>query len=342
MTASEPDSKKTIVHDDNIMPHQQQQPRLSFVFDDSVTEQIHSFNSASAPAGSSFAVSSSCTAPGGSTYNGHTTSSFLRSSTAPSSTSQPSFVSVPVGYPSTNVTSLCQNYPNPSNPSTFSSFSQPIVSQLPQFSGQSVSMSTCFQKSVPKLNADHFNGDSLSWIKWFSTFQATIDRAPMASPEKMIHLQSLLTGEAKAPVDGYGCTGDLYVSAKNRLQEHFGNPKRIVNAFLEKLSSFKAPNLAHPENYTQFSSFVLTILDTFSQLGFIHDLHSTTNLNVALAKLPNPLWLEWNKFVLEKNYQQPSLQTLSEWLLNFSKACNDLNSINHVTQNNFKTPGKRL
>ena len=43
---------------------------------------------------------------------------------------------------------------------------------------------------------------------------------------------------------------------------------------------------------------------------------------------------------MEKNYQQPSLQTLSEWLLNFSKACNDLNSINHVTQSNFKTPGK--
>ena len=69
MSASEPDSKKTIVHDDNIMPHQQQQPRLNFVFDDSVTEQTHSFNSASAPAGSSFAVSSSCTATGGSTYN---------------------------------------------------------------------------------------------------------------------------------------------------------------------------------------------------------------------------------------------------------------------------------
>ena len=123
MTASETDSKKTIVHDYNIMPHQQQQPRLNFVFDDSVTKQTHSFNSALAPAGGSFAVSSSFTAPGGSTYNGHTTSSFLRSSTAPCSTSQPSFVSVRVGYSSTNVTSLCQNYLNPSNPSTFSSFS---------------------------------------------------------------------------------------------------------------------------------------------------------------------------------------------------------------------------
>ena len=141
-------------------------------------------------------------------------------------------------------------------------------------------------------------------------------------------------------MDCYGCNGDLYVSAINRLQEHLGYPKRFVNAFLEKLSNFTAPNLAHTESYTQFYSFLLSMVDTFSQLGFIHDLHSITNLNVALAKLPNPVRLERNKFVLEKNYQQPSLHTLSEWLLNFSKACNDLSSINHVTQNNFKTPGK--
>ena len=77
-TASEPDPKKSIVHDDNIMPHQQQQPRLNFVFDDSVTEQTHLFNSASAHDGSSFANSPNFTAPSGSTYNGHTTSSFFQ------------------------------------------------------------------------------------------------------------------------------------------------------------------------------------------------------------------------------------------------------------------------
>ena len=166
----------------------------------------------------------------------------------------------------------------------------------------------------------------------------------------MIHLQSLLTGKATAIVDGYGCNGNLYVSAINRLQNLFGNPKRIVNAFLEKLPNFKAQDPAYTESNTQFFSFLLKMVDTFSQLGFIHDLHSTTNpnvalaklpnLNVALAKLPNPVRLEWNKFVLEKNHQQPSPQTLSEWLLNFFKACNDLSSINHVTQNIFKTHGK--
>ena len=66
-TALEPDPKKNIIHDDHIWPQPQQQLRLNFVFDDSVIEQTQLFNSATVPAGSSFAVSSSFTAPGGST-----------------------------------------------------------------------------------------------------------------------------------------------------------------------------------------------------------------------------------------------------------------------------------
>ena len=148
----------------------------------------------------------------------------------------------------------------------------------------------------------------------------------------MIHLQFLLTGGAKALVDGYGCNGDLYASAIHRLQEHFGNPKRIVNAFLKKSNRFKTHNLSHPESYTHFSSLLLTTVDTFQPLGFVHDLHSTTNLKVALAKLPNPVRLEWNKFVLEKDFQQSSLQILSDWLLHYSKACRDLNCIPQTFQ----------
>ena len=146
------------------------------------------------------------------------------------------------------------------------------------------SMSVCFQKSVPKLHAETFNGDPMKWIKWYSIFKATIDQSPMSSAEKMIHLQSLLTGEAKALVDGYGCNGGLYAAALSRLQEHFCNLKRIVNAFLEKLSNFRNQNLSNPENYTQYSSFLLTLVDTFQQLGFIHVLHSIINLNIVLTK----------------------------------------------------------
>ena len=198
------------------------------------------------------------------------------------------------------------------------------------------SMSVCFQKSVPKLHAETFNGDPMKWIKWYSIFKATIDQSPMSSAEKMIHLQSLLTGEAKALVNGYGCNGDLYAAALSRLQEHFGNSKRIVNGFLDKLPNFRNPNLSNPESYTKYSSFLLKLVDTFQQLGFIHDLHSTINMNIALTKLSNPVRLEWNRYVLEKTMTQPSLNALAEWLLNYAKACRDLpTNSNHPSSQNI-------
>ena len=66
------------------------------------------------------------------------------------------------------------------------------------------------------------------------------------------------------------------------------------------------------------------LVDTFQQLGFIHDLHSTINMNIALTKLPIPVRLEWNRYVLEKTMTQPSLKALAEWLLNYAKACRNL------------------
>ena len=103
----------------------------------------------------------------------------------------------------------------------------------------------------------------------------------MSSAEKIDPFAITAHGGNKALVDDYGCNGDLYAADLSRLQEHFGNSKRIANAFLDKLSNFRKPNLSNPEFYTQYTSFLLTFVDTFQKLGFTHDLHSTINKNIA-------------------------------------------------------------
>ena len=70
---------------------------------------------------------------------------------------------------------------NPPHRSSQPSFALPTVSILPQ---TATSMSICFQKLVPKLQATKLDGDSLNWFKWFSVFQATIDPSPMSSGGK--------------------------------------------------------------------------------------------------------------------------------------------------------------
>ena len=114
--------------------------------------------------------------------------------------------------------------------------------------------------------------------------------------KKMIHQQSFLIGEAKALVDGYGCNGSLYAPALARLEEHFCNPNRNVNAFLEKLSHFRPPNLTIPYSYTQFSAFLLTLVDTFQQLGFNLDIHSKCQSSLKQVSITSPLGMQKARF----------------------------------------------
>ena len=46
------------------------------------------------------------------------------------------------------------------------------------------SMSICFQKSVPKLHPETFNGDPVKWTRWYSIFKAFIDQSSMYSAGK--------------------------------------------------------------------------------------------------------------------------------------------------------------
>ena len=79
-----------------------------------------------------------------------------------------------------------------------------------------ISMSTCFQKSVPKLQATKICLDEV--VRHFSGhnnfFAYVIIR-------KMIYHQSLLNGESKHLIDGYGCNDSLDIPALNRLEKHF-------------------------------------------------------------------------------------------------------------------------
>ena len=88
----------------------------------------------------------------------------------------------------------------------------------------------------------------IHWAGWNGTafFKILLTEHLWQFLRKMIHLQSLLTSKAKGPVHGYGCNSDLYASALNCLQEHLGNAKQFVTAFLEKLYRSKLPNLIGP------------------------------------------------------------------------------------------------
>ena len=196
-------------------------------------------------------------------------------------------------------------------------------------------ISKTFRKSVPIVKPFIFDGEPEQWLDWIGLFNATINSTDMTNSEKMTHLQKLVSGDAKSLIRGYGCNGAMYDAALQRLENDFGNPTKIVTSFLRRLDAISGPNLRHTRSYKDLANFLQTMVDTFTTLGFQHDLHSTTNVQTVLSKLPTPCRLEWNRYNLQCNIRQPSLIDLNNWFNKYAEACSDLpsNNNNNNTRN---------
>ena len=191
------------------------------------------------------------------------------------------------------------------------------------------------RKSVPIVKPFIFDGEPEQWLNWIGLFNTTINSTDMTNSEKMTHLQKLVSGDAKSLIRGYGCNGAMYDAALQLLENDLGNPTKIVTSFLRRLDAISGPNLRHTRSYKDLVNFLQTMVDTFTTLGFQHDLHSTTNVQTVLSKLPTPCRLERNRYNLQCNIRQPSLIDLTYWFNIYAEACSDLpsNSNNNNTRN---------
>ena len=146
----------------------------------------------------------------------------------------------------------------------------------------------------------------------------------MTTAEKMTHLQTLVKDQAKSVIRGYGYNGDMYIIALKRLQDSFGNPTKFVTSFLQRLNCHPIPTLEQPDSFTVYSNFLTTLVDTFEQLDFQHDIRSTTNVQQALRKLPTETRLAWNRHAVSSGLKQPTLNDVTLWLREFGLACSEM------------------
>ena len=142
-------------------------------------------------------------------------------------------------------------------------------------------MSSTFQKSIPNVKPPIFNEYPLLSLDWIGLINVTIHSSDMPTSERMTHLQTLVKDETKTVIRGYGYNGYMYFIALKRLQDTFGNPTKIVTSFLQRLNCHPIPTLEQPDSFTVYSNFLTTLVDTFENLTFHHDICSTTNVQQA-------------------------------------------------------------
>ena len=113
----------------------------------------------------------------------------------------------------------------------------------------------------------------------------------------MHYLKKYLSGSAKDAVEGYFlvCTEDAYEEAKKLLDQRYGDPFVIANAFREKLDSWQKVPSRDGDALRKYSDFLRQCETAMQITGSFHVLNNPKENRKMLAKLPDWLITRWGR-----------------------------------------------
>ena len=176
------------------------------------------------------------------------------------------------------------------------------------------------KEPLPEWKLPEFSGDPLQWPEWFGQFKSAVDSATWTDAAKTTYLKTLVTGKAKAVIEGFAYCGDMYQEALKALERKYGQPQTVVSAHLEKLGSWPSVKMHNSESLIAYAIVISSLVGVFKSLGFDADLRSSTLLMQAVSKLPPNLKEAWAMYTVKRNFSRPTLNEFNEWLQQKSEA----------------------
>lgn len=93
---------------------------------------------------------------------------------------------------------------------------------------------------LSKLEMKRFNGRQTEWQAFIDCFDSAVHSNPkLSNIDKMNYLKSLVEGPAAAPIKGLPLTSENYNSAREILEQRYGNKQLIISSHVDNL--FKLP-----------------------------------------------------------------------------------------------------
>ena len=152
---------------------------------------------------------------------------------------------------------------------------------------------------LPKLKLSSFDGNPLEWPEWLNMFKATVHHRDIPDSEKMSHLKTLWTGEAKSAMSGMGYSGEFYVQACELLGRKFGRPYLIVDAQLNILRKQQQIRMHDSTAIINYSITINNLVNVLKQYNYEGDLHSSSrqlkNCLQTLKKSGSSSWTSAKK-----------------------------------------------
>ena len=152
---------------------------------------------------------------------------------------------------------------------------------------------------LPPPEPSLFSGDPLQYSGWKAAFHTLIEQRNIPKTERIHYLKRYLTGTAKESVENYFLLSseNAYDEAKKLLDERFGDPFIIGNAFRDKLE--KWPRIASRDNKSllKFADFLRQCHAAMDSIGSLKILDDDRENKKLISKLPDWIVTRWSRIV---------------------------------------------
>ncbi|MCG8033931.1 MAG: DUF1759 domain-containing protein, partial [Candidatus Thiodiazotropha taylori] len=147
-------------------------------------------------------------------------------------------------------------------------------------------VSSASQLRLPKLTLPSFSGSILEWPTFWDSFESSIHlNSALPDIQKFSYLKSLTQDAAARAIDGFPLTNANYTKAIELLRERFGQPHKIINAYMQALLEMPRPSKTLQSLQTFYDNLE-TYIRGLESLGQSQDSYGSLLVPIVIDKLP--------------------------------------------------------
>jgi len=152
---------------------------------------------------------------------------------------------------------------------------------------------------LPRPEPDVFDGNLLRFPLWMKSFETLVESRTYQPSERLYYLGKYTSGEAKEAVSGLlPLSGnDAYLEAKKLLQERYGNPFLVSDAYRKKINDWPRIPANDGPSLRKLADFLEHCKSAMKEIKYLAILDDPEENQKILRKLPNYLVTRWGRTV---------------------------------------------
>jgi len=140
-----------------------------------------------------------------------------------------------------------------------------------------------------------FSGDYFEYPAFVTAFDSIICSNLPSNRDCLYFLDKYTKGKANDVVNGFLAmsSDSAYAKARKMLDQRFGNPVHVAEAYKSSLRSWSKINYGNSSGLQDFSDFLVHCKEAMKTMQSMEDLDSTETLHLVSSKLPSYSAVKW-------------------------------------------------